>query len=386
MKKIVALFMVCAVALSISASAKCKSQLLFQRWQFQLHCDQESDYVGYPILTFPLVYTGSVKFAGWKVDTDLLEACATDYCLTDEKISPSLFMTICQPCIECFPCTLVPKEAGVIREIPDLASLNDTTMPAITAWNLYVVVPFGSGKNKAVYIRKIDLADTGADASFWTGPKKGSAVVQYKAAGGGYNGDTDVQFFIGGKKSDYSFSFVESFAYWKDSSDHSKGLFWADPGSSAKSQKGYVKSVDKFSGSLVYSEGVNDNNFPGPSVAIENYGYSVNGTVSLSRDSKLTKMAVNAVFGTVCSKAKHWEDCGTPDPDYCEKYFASGADDAFDDYLYEEAYKKYHQVWSIYNPDLTDLYEDIYATVFYELKGMTIDITTSDGYNNVNLK
>lgn len=342
MKKIVALFMVCAMALSLTASAKGSSaKMYFSRGQFQPSHKNETKFNGFPALTFPLVYTGSVKFTGWLVN------CEEKNCVVEEKITPDLIMTICQPCIDCFTCVVVPAEA---TGEPEIIEEPVEGPQSITAWNLYAIVNYKFGKTKYTYIRKINLIEAGA--VFFTGAagtKPG--VIQYLSE------DGKAMMLLGGKKSDYTFTYYQTtFGGTQDDGSWDGTLSWDDTTTANSSTKGYIKSFAELKGSLNLADPLSEDDCA---------GYQLNGDVTLKRDAKLTGMAVKAIFTTSAKAAKNWEDCGG-DAGYCEEYFISGDEDYFDEYLYDK-YKKTLDDSSIELVDtIDDLYEGIYLAIYDE--------------------
>jgi hypothetical protein len=340
MKKIVALFMVCAMALSLTASAKGSSaKMYFSRGQFQPSHKNATKFNGFPALTFPLVYTGSVKFTGWIVN------CEEKNCVVDEKITPDLIMTICQPCIDCFTCVVVPAEA---TGEPETIEEPVEGPQSITAWNLYAIVNYKFGKTKYTYIRKINLIAAGA--VFFTGAagtKPG--VIQYLSE------DGKAMMLLGGKKSDYTFTYYQTtFGGTADDGSWDGSLSWDDTTTANSSTKGYIKSFAELKGSLNLADPISEDDCA---------GYQLNGDVSLKRDAKLTGMAVKAIFTTSAKAVKNWEDCGG-DAGYCEQYFISGDEDYFDEYLVDK-YKKTLDDSSIELVDaIDDLYEGIYLAIY----------------------
>ena len=178
-------FLMAVMCLTAFAGPK----VYFNKHQFQLSHKAETDYNGKPSLTFPLVYSGSVQFTGWNINSQKA------VCVDDEKFTPALYMTICQPCIDCFTCVPIQSEA--------MATPQEIVEPAvepnkITAWNLYVVVNYKEGKVKKTYIRKVSLIDVGV--GFFTGAAgQGIGAVQYVGE--------KAQLLLSGKKSDYKFDY-----------------------------------------------------------------------------------------------------------------------------------------------------------------------------------
>lgn len=322
--------MVCAMALSFSAVAKGLSKLYFNRNQFQPSHTTTTQFNGYPALTFPLVYTGSVKFDGWLANSN------ESVCVVEEKFTPSLYMTICQPCIDCFTCVPIPtSDEGAPAEITEPAA---GPLP-ITAWNLYFVVNYKVGKVKKTYIRKVDLI--AADAIFYTGPAGNKPGLVQALSEKAF-------LTLGGKKSDYTFEYYNAVF-----GDDAGGTAWEEV-IGGKKQKGYIKSFAELKGNLTVADKMDDG-----------VGYQLNGEFSLKRDNALTKMAVNAIFGTEKHSGKDWENCGG-DASYCEEYFINGDYDSFDAYL-EDKYGKTLDDNNIeLGETLDDLYEAIYFAVYDE--------------------
>ena len=342
MKKIVALFMVCAMALTLTASAKGSSaKLYFSRGQFQPSHKNTTKFNGFPALTFPLVYTGSVKFTGWIVN------CEEKACVVEEKITPDLIMTICQPCIDCFTCVVVPTSADGVAVIEEPVAAPEP----ITAWNLYAIVNYKVGKTKYTYIRKINLIAAGA--VFFTGAADTKpGVIQYLSE------DGKAMLLLGGKKSDYTFTYYQTtFGGVTEDGEWDGEYSWDDTTTANSSTKGFIKSFAELKGALNVADPISEDDCA---------GYQLNGDVSLKRDAKLTGMAVKAIFSTTAKAAKNWEDCGG-DAGYCEMYFSAGdEEDFFDEYLYDK-YKKTLDDSSIeYAETIDDIYEGIYLAIYDE--------------------
>ncbi len=339
MKKAFTFVVAIAMTLALTASAK-SSALLFNRPQFQpAEYTCSMDYAKL-LLTVPLVYKGTVALTIDSLENDRTETwnvceitdentCKNDkgtethccYVIDTAKKTLPVFMTICQPCIDCFPCWALQKEQS---DVP-IAFVDDRyyceALPGkITKWNLYYVIQ--DKKAKETEIDKFNLLDDAYSATFFTGHRGTKPGFMYI---GGY-GDL----FLNGKKSDYSFKFYE--AYLTDNYE------WDGDGS-LKAQTAYVKSLASMAGSTTIS-GVNEDLDDDCDVVWDGenevpVSEKISATFKLSRDASLTKKAVTATFSTeFAKKGKNWEDCNVATPaSYCEEYFFAEAGDRFDDYL-----------------------------------------------------
>ena len=338
MKKALASVVAIAMALATTASAK-SSSLLFNRPQFQtaeFTCATDAAKLQ---LTVPLVYKGSVALTiealenagneNWNscedLDEETCKATKTteSHCCYDfdsEKKTLPIFMTICQPCIDCFPCTALPLYLS--DEPVEFNEYYCAARPgAITKWNIYFIDQ--NKKAKETTIKKFNLLDDAYKATFFTGKRGATKGFMYI---GGY-GDL----FLAGKKSDYSFKYYE--AYLTSSFD------WDNKGA-LKSQTAYVKSLASMTGSTTISgdnsELEADCDFVWDAEDGEvPVSSKIAASFKLTRDASLTKKAVTAVFSTVfAKKGKNWEDCNVDTPaSYCEEYFLAETGDKFDDYL-----------------------------------------------------
>lgn len=343
MKKIVALFMVCAMAFSLCASAKSKTSYIFSPVQFQPHNASQA-YDGELAITIPLIYKGTLKWTGWTIK---YFKGGRKACVDDLKLTPDLYMTICQPCIACWPCTSVPKSADQATIAYDDTAKGDPTAKPITRWNLYIVF---SGK-KVTFIKKIDLIPLGDEIIFFAGSKNGIATVQYYAADGKALYTPSVQFMLAGKKDYYSFKALTGYfdgsawgpvLYWDKKNDEKA----QEEAISTKTTSYKLTTVGSFTGALNVGTVGNLAAFTAIDLTEGAAGvpnaYHMNGAVSLKRDKSLTKAAWNQVFSVEISSSsgKYIDDeqCVTPGGS-CEEYFLGDDSDEFDAYL-EDKYSK----------------------------------------------
>lgn len=325
-------------------SAKSATAILFNRPQFQPHefnCSTRYDKV---LLTVPLVYKGTVILntetlandgneiwniceitdeATCKNNKDTETHCC--YKVSTEKQTLPVYMTICQPCIDCFPCWALEKEVSDTPiEFVDGKIYCEAKPGKITKWNLYYVTQ--DKKAKINSVSKINLLDDAYGTEFFTGRRGSNPGIVYIGAYG--------DLLMTGKKSDYSFKYNE--AYLTEGGD------WVADGA-VKASTAYVKSLASLAGSTTIS-------FDGEAlenecdVAWENAPsvMKINAAFSLKRDASLTKKAVTETFSTVfAKKGKNWEDCNVATPaSFCEEYFLVEAGDNFDDYLEGQFGKK----------------------------------------------
>ena len=375
MKKVLAMFLVCAMALSLSA--KSKSTLLFNRPQFQTSkagCALED----LPALTVPFVYSGTLALDGkiaWDDDDAIYEKNQAQfaticgdawdgaskhwggvgvdggayYCyVADYSAKLPVYMTLCQPCIDCYPCTVLGQYDGLTWLVNDETQAdavgfnNAAFVGKITRWNLYILEV--NKKEAWVDIYKVNLLDEGVNPDsalnsvFFTGGFKNAKSASSKAQSGGkayvqVKGDDFGSLAMTGVKNDYKFKYTD--AYLLDD------LTWVATGNG--SATAYIKSVSKFDGlyclSRMFSWDANGEYL---------FGYQFCGAISLTRNASLTKAAVTKTFSATvtASSGKNWEDCFVDTPaDFCEMYFANNVwGDQFDNYLEGTAYKKY-DVW-----------------------------------------
>lgn len=320
MNKVLAFIMVCAMALSLSAASKTtQSVLLFNRWQFQ-HAKAQAG-ITFDALTVPMVYKGSFDIEGWFVwdnDNDKIESMDNDCLVDDVKLNLPMYMTMCQPCIDCFPCTMLGTQQTQYQTPAEVASASPAVVGDITRWNIYVVQ--SNKKQKWAYVWKLNVLDAAAanGAYFFTGAQKGKAVFQYSLNNG--------SFFLTGNKSDYTFKFYNAeFDFARIGS-----WTWTNPvGNKATA---YIKSVSSFEGDYALAEMWHQ-------VSEEDYvGYQFEGTIKLNRDAALTKSFIDKAFSGSFTTyiGQGWEDC-IPDtsvkPNYCEYQFNAWTEDENDSWL-----------------------------------------------------
>ena len=395
---------VVAIAMSLAATVSAKSTaLLFNRYQFQ-----PAEYtcmMNYPkvLLTVPLVYKGTVATQIENLEfndkqneqTDVWKRCDGGFILTinaqnvitsckpedttkeyylcykvdQSKLSTPIFMTICQPCIDCFPCTTLPLLAS---DVPtpfnaspaaegDYADIMCNAMPGnITKWNIYYVlenlVYNGIANEKQLEIDKFNLLDQDYASAFFTGRKGAAPGIIYID---GY------KLFLTGKKSDYSFKYTEAFI-------NANGM-WNYDEDAAKFVTGtaYVKSIAAMTGTALVS-GQRDafvapTDKDGIPIGIQWDGgqepltQNIIANFKLTRDAALTKRAIEDTFRvTFAKKGKNWEDCNiAEDASYCEEYFTVEKGDKFDEYLEgqyggpKSSYAKKGYVYNMYVKDET---------------------------------
>ena len=242
-------------------------------------------------------------------------------------------MTMCQPCIDCYPCRMVETEASDVAL--DMQGYGQAAVDPgkITKWNLYIIKE--DKKNKAVTIFKIDLAEN-QEAAFFTGSAKGEADAK---------GVAEPTFFMTGKKSDYKFSYLDAVMTSPEGD-------WDVTGAGKKTA--YIKSVSAFTGSFITAAVDKDNET----------AQNVGATVKLTRNASLTGEAFKGVFGAEVKKnSKNWDDCTVEIPaSVCEAYYTqewNANADGLDAYL-NKAYEKKN--WDINVVDAT--FADAAADLF----------------------
>ncbi len=347
MKKAFTFVVAIAMTLALTASAK-TGPLLFNRPQFQHHeYNCTMDYAKL-LLTVPMVYKGTLNLTEDKLTDNGQETwercdeadianCKTApknfethccYIVDTNKNTVPIFMTICQPCIDCFPCTSLPKGDGTDKTpvaFPgDLYSCQ-ATPGWITKWNLYYVDV--DKKNKTTDVYKVNLLDY--EVEFFTGKAKKAEAFMFIADYG--------DLFLAGKKSDYTFKFQTG--YLND------GLDWEQPANAKEAKKkytAYIKSLNSISGSASISGGDVELNKNCDESWEHNVSVNKNVSFKLTRDASLTKKAITSCFtAELPAKVKNWEDCFDPIPaSYCEEYFLADEEDVFDAYLNGKYNKK----------------------------------------------
>lgn len=328
MKKILAMLMAFAMVTAVSAattvteSTKTTSGILFNRGQFQPHkATAAAD-----ALTVPMIYKGTMSFDGWYALAENNDGiCEVDTL----KVKYDLFMTICQPCLDCFPCELLALDETDENTPAAFTKFGaDAEASPITRWNLYIV----KTNKKDVVAYKINLmANHGA--VFFTGAAKKNAYVAY--------GDVQPERLIlqnlVGKKSDFKFPYLNA--------TYADGEWTVDR--DAKKATAYIKSITSMSGDFTAAWG-----------AAEGMAL-VTGTAKLTRNASLTTDAIVDTFTTIITTTttttttrpdyvgKGWEDCEDTIVDtdtvvdvapasICEAYIDGGA---FEATLAEKTYK-----------------------------------------------
>lgn len=106
MKKLIALFAICAMVTSLLATEMPATEANWTNGGF----------------TLPVAYTGTIKAAGW-IDEGLC------YNWEKDKGSIPLFLGVCQPCLECVPCNIDMQHAAPAIQYNDPG---DTIADALT--------------------------------------------------------------------------------------------------------------------------------------------------------------------------------------------------------------------------------------------------------------
>lgn len=347
MKKLLVLFVAVAATISLSA----KTLYMFNRTQFQW----SSNGAGFKTLvdgnpeydvqlTAPFVYKGTVALkSDWAIEPvqGLLSMGARQKanCLISEKATLPAVMTLCQPCIDCYPCDVLDiadhsgdglPQPGPIADgkanVPytGIADANQTFGEPgwITVWNLYLVSEVNK-KMKYVEVAKINLLDADIKSVFFTGAKGKNVYV--KSANDGRN----FQLQLTGAKNDYKFKYYERYLLQDGT--------WGNAGN-VKDATAYIKSAKALNGTIYFNNSFEDT-FTGVTTDDVVEILDVAGTVKLTRDASLTGKAVKGAFGAETAKvAKNWDDCTiTLDAETCEQYFYQ----VFEDEYFGSAYKKY---------------------------------------------
>lgn len=299
---------------AMSAFAGQKTTLLFNRPQFQLR-RADASYDGKPALTVPLVYAGDLRLNDVYAEDDSLE----DGCFVQTSMATyPMYMTMCQPCLDCYPCTQLGVQDGV--QLIDGAATGENASPmAITRWNLYILDLDKKAKKLDIY--KLPIASS--DPVFFTGnsSSNGQAFAQYVEPTAG--------FAMAGKKNDYKFKYLDATL----GADYS----WKVNGNGTSTA--YIKSVTKWEGLCINWLAFNDYGDTDPLF----YGYHSAGVIKLTRNASLTNtMVKNAFSSVVHTTSNNWEDCSLDTPaSYCEALFTSEVGDKMDEYLYNMNYKRY---------------------------------------------
>ena len=341
MKKLLVLFVAVAATITLSA----KSKYFFNRAQFQWSSAPETVAAfadEYDVqLTVPFVYKGTVSLkADWAVEPAMEElAMATRQgakCVINLKSNVPAVMTICQPCIDCYPCDVLDvadksadgtPQAGIKAKAnikytgikPD----NKFGQPGwITIWNLYLVTEVNK-KAKEVSVSKINLLADENKGLFFTGAKGKNIYV--KAA----SEDKSFQLQLTGAKSDYKFKYYERLLTVDGDWDNEVGN---------TEKTAYIKSAKALNGSIYFNNNYKDT-YTADTTADQVEVLDVAGTVKLTRDSSWTGKAIKSAFAAeIAKEAKNWDDCTViTDAATCEEYFYS----VFEDDYFGAAYKKY---------------------------------------------
>ena len=423
MKKVLAMFLVCAMACTLSA--KTKKVLYFNRDQFQTSratCALED----FPALTVPFVYSGTLALDGkiaWDDDNNIYERDQFPYdtmpldgdCYAPWDFSTlhwygesvdadkhnnwyepkdklvcyvgdyskklPLYMTICQPCLDCYPCTVLGQYPGMTYLYNDQSEAwavgfyHGAFVGKVTRWNLYIV-DAKKGSNGWAWIYKFNLLDKDIDDSSWvdsvffTGGLKKISQLKTKAQAGGKayiqaKGEKFGSLVMTGVKNDYKFKYTDAVL------GQDLNWYWTDNKLTA-----YIKSVSKFDGLFCFSR------MFGWDEDYENlYGFQFCGDITLTRNASLTKAAIQATFEgeqvQAGKKIKNWEDCDEPvDANYCEEYFSIGWGDQFDNYLTDKVYttKSYGEVVAIDDADMFEAFSGIVDLIIFEEE-------SEDGYS-----
>ena len=347
MKKLLVLFVAVAATITLSA----KTLYMFNRTQFQW----SSNGAGFKTLvdgnpeydvqlTAPFVYKGTVALkSDWAIEPvqGLLSMGARQKanCLISDKATLPAVMTLCQPCIDCYPCDVLDiadhsgdglPQPGPIADgkanvaYTGIADANQTFGEPgwITVWNLYLVAEVNK-KEKWVEVAKINLLDADIKSVFFTGAKGKNVYV--KSANDGRN----FQLQLTGAKNDYKFKYYERYLLQDGT--------WGNAGN-VKDATAYIKSAKALNGTIYFNNSFEDT-FTGVTTDDVVEILDVAGTVKLTRDASLTGKAVKGAFGAETAKvAKNWDDCTiTLDAETCEQYFYQ----VFEDEYFGSAYKKY---------------------------------------------
>lgn len=348
MKKLLVLFVAVAATITLSA----KSIYYFNRTQFQWSSNPAkfdelvAANADYDVqLTVPFVYKGKIAFkADWAAEPALedlsMGARQSAKCLIlNKKATLPAVMTLCQPCIDCYPCDVLdiedksadglPKDAasdkaGVGKKYTGIAPDNSFGQPGwITIWNLFIVVDVNK-KDKEVTVAKINLLADDNKGLFFTGSKGKNVYVKAGDA------DGKVRLQLTGAKSDYKFKYYER--YLKVDGN------WGDIDDDVKTATAYIKSAKALNGTIYYNNKYQDT-YTADTTADQIEVLDVAGTVKLTRDASWTGKAIKGAFSAEVAKiAKNWDDCTiVNDADNCEDYFVN----AFEDAYFGAAYKKY---------------------------------------------
>lgn len=159
MKKLIALFAICAMVTSLLATEMPANKANWIDGGF----------------TLPVAYTGTIKAAGW-IDEGLC------YNWEKDKGSIPLFLGVCQPCLECVPCNIDMQHAAPAIQyndsgdpIEDALTTGDGDADPTEAYfnraRLFLVTDVDK-KNKTATIQVVDLIDA-------YGPDKPNSTFQF---------------------------------------------------------------------------------------------------------------------------------------------------------------------------------------------------------------
>ncbi|MBQ7178263.1 MAG: hypothetical protein IJS08_12680 [Victivallales bacterium] len=317
-------------------------------------------------VTVPMIYQGTIAVkTDWiyePTDASLTYAARkTAKCLINPKATYPALMTLCQPCIDCYPCETLNIEdhsndgaphPGIFAAAENgWAAVSDQNtivgFPGfITIWNLYVITKVDK-KEKQVEYFKVDLIDATNATRFFTGATKGNAYVKSQPADPA-GGQINLQ--LTGSKNDYKFKYYTKYLandglwyaleYVVDKDDPANtGYYTSEEASLGSKQTAYIKSIKALNGSIYYNKLVGGNAWDAQLQVLD-----VAGTVKLTRNAALTGAAIKSTFGVVITKnnAKNWDDCQEADPESstCEQYFY----EAFEPLYFGSKYKNYEAV------------------------------------------
>jgi len=379
MNKVFSLFMICAMAVSLTAA----DTLFFNRYQFQpgkgtYNTGTDAKYVkDLAALTVPFVYSGNLKLTGYGAADDEwinYELTDGDCFVGKNTLNVPIYMTICQPCLDCYPCTVLGQE-DEIRVLDNEAKVGTQALVgSVTRWNLYLVEKWKDDDRKEnVTLYKVNLMTTqnNVDSVFFTG-RKGSgndsnAFAQYRGVDNhGYT--TNIAMM--GKKNDYKFNYTV--AKLQKNNPDDVDWVWEVVKSNGKEVKetAYIKSPTKFDGvfcvAAMYGNFIDHPivypQFTAPHEPTDYnqitkatydqtvgvyYGFQFCGEIKLTRNASMTKAAITGAFGVTKPKAvSNWEDCDEVIPaNYCEQYFKADPTvyDKMDEYLEDKVFKSYEK-------------------------------------------
>jgi len=347
MKKFFAFLMIVAMASTLSATVY--NQFFFNRNQFQGYNATEGAYQ----LTVPFAYEGTISVSGYKAnDNDIFTKEGVidgdaDCVVASVRGNIPVFMTICQPCMDCYPCSELLQQKGEGDKPFVYAAVKDESISGyITRWNLYLVNV--DSKEKTADIYKFNLlnpqdAGEAKESVFYTGQKRENAYIQIKSDLGNA--------VMVGKKADYTFR------YYNAKLAVANGILNDDAQNWASIEKtlntAYIKSVASFQGNYCLAQMLDTSLYTAELIGAPDYqlfGFQLCGTVNLNRNTSVTSQLLSDAYGVPAqqgaSSSGNWEDCSTPtvdDANYCEVVIKDSktTDDNFDAWLKETKYKGY---------------------------------------------